>query len=105
MKWVTQVWFFASSSGNGMYQTLLYDDDTLSCDCPGWTRRNPPGGRQCKHTRAVACGSEIAAASGGLCKLIMAAGSAVPAIAVAQPPVKRQTTKPELLRSVTFNEE
>jgi len=26
-------------------------DGTVSCNCMGWTRRNPPGGRTCKHTQ------------------------------------------------------
>lgn len=56
MKSTSKVFVFASSSGSGKYQTLLYSDGTTSCDCKGWTRRNPPGGRSCKHTRFVECG-------------------------------------------------
>jgi len=47
---------FDSSSGCNQYQTLQYTDGTTSCDCPGWTRRNPPSGRSCKHTRFVDAG-------------------------------------------------
>lgn len=56
MKSIVKVFAFVSSSGNGTYQTLLYDDGTTSCDCRGWTQRNPPGGRTCKHTRIVLLG-------------------------------------------------
>jgi hypothetical protein len=31
------------------YTVCEVNDGTLSCDCLGWTRRNPPGGRTCKH--------------------------------------------------------
>jgi len=49
---------YPSSSGNtapGLPQGMAYtvcevNDGTTSCDCMGWTRRNPPGGRTCKHT-------------------------------------------------------
>jgi hypothetical protein len=52
-KQITKVWTFESSSGNGTYETLQYDDGSTSCNCFGWTHRNPPGGRTCKHTRLV----------------------------------------------------
>lgn len=55
-KEISTTYFFESSSGGKMYQTQLYDDGTTSCDCNGWTRRNPPGGRSCKHTRLVEAG-------------------------------------------------
>ena len=38
-----------SSPGKG-YTVCEVNDGTISCDCMGWTRRNPPGGRTCKHT-------------------------------------------------------
>lgn len=47
------MWRFVSSSGTGTYETLQYDDGSLSCSCPGWTRRAI---RSCKHTRAVELG-------------------------------------------------
>lgn len=53
------MWRFRSSSGSGMYETLKYDDGSLSCDCPGWTRRAI---RSCKHTRAVENGDANAMA-------------------------------------------
>ena len=33
------------------YNVCEVSDGTTSCDCFGWTRRNPPGGRTCKHTQ------------------------------------------------------
>ena len=39
-----------SSPGKG-YTVCEVNDGTISCDCMGWTRRNPPGGRTCKHTQ------------------------------------------------------
>ena len=57
MKLIVKTWVFESSSSNGTYQTLQYEDGTTSCDCKGWTRRvQPDGSRQCKHTRAVDMG-------------------------------------------------
>lgn len=57
MKSLHTTFFFKSSSGDGLYQTLLYDDKTTSCDCKGWTRRVAgDGSRSCKHTRLVEAG-------------------------------------------------
>jgi hypothetical protein len=51
MKKPIHQWRFTSSSGASVnYETLLYSDGTMSCSCPGWTRRAV---RTCKHTRAV----------------------------------------------------
>ena len=33
------------------YNVCEVSDGTTSCDCMGWTRRNPPGGRTCRHTQ------------------------------------------------------
>ena len=33
------------------YNVCEVNDGTTSCDCRGWTRRNPPGGRTCRHTQ------------------------------------------------------
>lgn len=49
--------YYPSSSGKtapglppGMFYTVCeVSDGSTSCDCPGWTRRNPAGGRTCKH--------------------------------------------------------
>ena len=55
---IAKCWTFASSSGGGRYQTLLYADGSTSCDCPGWCRRvAADGSRSCKHTRAVLMGT------------------------------------------------
>jgi len=51
--------YYPSSGGktapglpSGMAYTVCeVSDGTTSCDCMGWTRRNPPGGRTCKHTQ------------------------------------------------------
>ena len=51
---ITKCWTFASTSGRGRYQTLLYADGKTSCSCPGWCRRvATDGSRSCKHTRSV----------------------------------------------------
>jgi len=50
--------YYPSSGGKtapglppGMAYTVCeVSDGSTSCDCMGWTRRNPPGGRTCKHT-------------------------------------------------------
>jgi hypothetical protein len=53
-KAVKKVWRFPSSSSDKTYETLQYDDDTTSCNCPGWTRRVAvDGSRSCRHTRLV----------------------------------------------------
>ena len=49
--------FFFEGSAKEPYQTIVYTDGSLSCNCPGWTRRvQPDGTRSCKHTRTVAAG-------------------------------------------------
>lgn len=44
---------FRSSSGDSLYMTNVLADGTMTCNCPGWTRRNPPTGRTCKHTECL----------------------------------------------------
>lgn len=57
MKTIARTFIFESDSDpDRTYQTLQYTDGTTSCDCKGWTRRNPPGGRTCKHVRYVLAG-------------------------------------------------
>ena len=54
MKIPIRRWTFPSSSNpDKSYETLQYDDGSLSCDCLGWCRRAV---RTCKHVRAVQCG-------------------------------------------------
>lgn len=48
--------FHSESNPDNLYQTLVYDDNTTSCDCPGWRFRRRGGDRQCKHTRLVDMG-------------------------------------------------
>lgn len=43
-------YFFESSSSSALYETVVWNDGTTTCDCPGWTRRSI---RQCKHTALV----------------------------------------------------
>jgi hypothetical protein len=47
-------WTFRSkSSPRTRYETILYSNGDLSCNCPGWTQRKDKvtGERSCKHTR------------------------------------------------------
>ena len=45
---------FPSKSSPGKRYTVSIDETgALSCDCMGWTRRNPPGGRTCTHVQQV----------------------------------------------------
>ncbi len=54
-KKITKVWVFQSGSNpSKTYETLQYEDNTTSCECPGWTRRAQ---RTCKHTRSVDMGT------------------------------------------------
>jgi hypothetical protein len=66
MKAAVHVYWFESSSGSGSYETIRYNDGTVSCNCPGWTKRTRNGGRECKHTRAVlsGCGDQMAKTHG-----------------------------------------
>ena len=56
---ISQVWQFPSDSNpDKEYETLRYTDQSMSCNCPGWTRRVAADGtRSCKHTRAVDMGT------------------------------------------------
>jgi len=38
----------SSSSPGKVYNTIEYQDGTMSCDCPGWTHARG-GQRHCKH--------------------------------------------------------
>ena len=35
------------------YEVLVYKDNSMSCNCMGWTRQNKGGIRECKHTLLV----------------------------------------------------
>ena len=56
---ISQVWQFPSDSNpDKEYETLRYTDQSLSCNCPGWTRRVAADGtRSCKHTRSIDMGT------------------------------------------------
>jgi predicted nucleic acid-binding Zn finger protein len=55
---IVKVWEFHSKTSSRVYQTIKYSDRTLSCNCPGWTRRVQPNGeRSCRHTRSVDMGT------------------------------------------------
>jgi hypothetical protein len=48
---IKKTWTFESSSNpNKVYETQLHDDDSITCNCFGWTKRSA---RTCKHTRMV----------------------------------------------------
>jgi hypothetical protein len=58
MKKIRKVWEWSSKTSNRSYQTIKYADDTLSCNCPGWTRHvQSDGGRTCRHCRSVDMGT------------------------------------------------
>ncbi len=44
-------WYPSSSNAKKGYTVCEVNDGSVSCDCMGWTRRNPTGGRTCKHTQ------------------------------------------------------
>lgn len=44
-------WYPSSRDPKNGYTVCEVSDGTVSCDCPGWTKRNPPGGRTCKHSK------------------------------------------------------
>ena len=50
---VNKVWAFPSSHGATVYEAIMREDGTISCDCPGWVYRRE---RECKHTRMIAEG-------------------------------------------------
>ena len=52
---IAKSWMFASSSGSGIYETILYVTGATSCNCKGWTSHldKKTGQRSCKHTRMV----------------------------------------------------
>ena len=50
---VVYAWATRSSRGTTTYETVLYRNGALSCDCPGWTFVRGET-RSCKHTRQYA---------------------------------------------------
>lgn len=58
-----KIWEFESDSNPSKhYQTVLYVDGKISCNCPGWTRQKSYGGNQdysrtCRHVASVEMGT------------------------------------------------
>lgn len=50
---VLAAWAFPSSSGSTTYETVLEEDSTLSCNCPGFIFKKKGQARGCKHTRQI----------------------------------------------------
>lgn len=51
--------FRSDSDATKTYQTLVYQDGTMSCECPGWKfkkKLTPDGQRTCKHLRWIDTG-------------------------------------------------
>jgi hypothetical protein len=46
-----------SSNGVTQYATILWSDETISCNCPGWAvKKKGKDYRECRHTReSMAC--------------------------------------------------
>lgn len=46
--------YFPSRSSDRVYETRVFADGRLSCNCPGWVYRvAADGSRSCRHTKAV----------------------------------------------------
>jgi hypothetical protein len=50
---VVAAWATPSRHGAAVYETLLYADGHLSCNCPAWVYARKGRPRGCRHTRAV----------------------------------------------------
>lgn len=49
--------FESESRPGNYYQTLVYADGTMSCNCKGWTRQVArDGSRTCRHCREILAG-------------------------------------------------
>lgn len=57
-KKVAKVWYMPSKSNPSVtYETLQYNDGSLSCNCPGWCKRVATDGtRSCCHVRLIHAG-------------------------------------------------
>jgi hypothetical protein len=49
---VVAAWATPSTHGAALYETVLYADGSLSCNCPGWVYPRNGRPRACRHTRA-----------------------------------------------------
>lgn len=88
---IAKMWYFPSSSGSATYETLQYDDGSISCNCMGWTRRvAADGSRSCKHTRLIESGMA------GVPAMDYTAGAPIPTIPKTKvKPVKATKPAPE----------
>jgi hypothetical protein len=50
---VVAAWATPSTHGAVVYETLLYADGRLSCNCPAWVYVRKGRPRGCRHTRAA----------------------------------------------------
>ena len=50
---VKAAWATPSTHGAAVYETLLYADGQLSCNCPAWVYVRKGRPRGCRHTRAA----------------------------------------------------
>jgi hypothetical protein len=50
---VVAAWATPSTHGAAVYETLLYADGQLSCNCPAWVYARKGRPRGCRHTRAA----------------------------------------------------
>ncbi len=41
---------FDSKSSDRVYEVQVYEDFSVSCNCPGWTFKKPGRDRGCRHT-------------------------------------------------------
>lgn len=59
MKQIAHTYTFASGSNpRKFHQALQYSDGSLSCECPGWTKRcGSDGTRTCRHVRSIQAGT------------------------------------------------
>ena len=48
---VVAAWATASTHRTALYETVLYADGSLSCNCPGWVYPRNGRTRACRHTR------------------------------------------------------
>jgi hypothetical protein len=50
---VVAAWATPSTHGAALYETLLYADGRLSCNCPAWVYARKGRPRGCRHTRTA----------------------------------------------------
>lgn len=88
-------WYPSSRNPNDGYTVCEVSDGTVSCDCMGWTRRNPPGGRTCKHTKDYLAYLRPLWQQGGTSTAPLATGSPRSAPVFARVPAEVQASERE----------